>query len=666
MAEASLTQFDTSSTTARPLEYTYEPLNEDEFRLLTLLPNTSSAGPVRFQLTKHTVSSPPEFFAVSYAWEDQARSEVAVCEGAELFITPTVEDLLQSMLAKDEHGPFFIDAISIHQFDAEEKAAQVRILYLHFAHAAAVIVWLGNSSIAINQCIECLLIPFDDFPRGKGPHPNTGLYMHTPEIGSLAWSGLYELFEKGFWRRLWPLQELVLNTNVEICCGREHLFSLESLCWFAEYLVQTNGILVRQWATNMSPASGHALEFLRRIEGMQTEWREHSGLAASSLIEFCRSREVSLQIDRVFAVLGLLSTASRSGIPVDYATASIEDPRQQFLGLGLASFADDVCLTGLQQARIGGPSSMVPTWCPDVSQAVAYQPLHDIHEYQAGGESSQWRRQRIPSERVWDRPSVSGPHAWLACSRDRQRILMRGTVVGMVRECGLNHSYQRGTHLVHQEDDGLSESRAIAESERHWLKSWAKFCRQNPIQVDDQVNCDADEVSAYRRRAYLRCPVGNAPFVPKENSGTSLYTRQYDPPIARLSEGLAAALDILDTDPATNLAKLDSLPSSPGGAYLLSLRFFMANRTPLRAFGDIDDSKEWLGIGPGDMREGDYVVVFRYARVPFILRRRSGSGFECNARWHLIGEAYVEGLMEGELFEQADIDDETLPCFWIE
>ncbi|KAK3394951.1 hypothetical protein B0H63DRAFT_462440 [Podospora didyma] len=55
-------------------------------------------------------------------------------------------------------------------------------------------------------------------------------------------------------------------------------------------------------------------------------------------------------------------------------------------------------------------------------------------------------------------------------------------------------------------------------------------------------------------------------------------------------------------------------------------------------------SKGWLGIGPLDIKEGDAAAVVVGAQVPFLLRMAQ------ERRWRLVGEAYVEGLMNGESF----------------
>ena len=52
-----------------------------------------------------------------------------------------------------------------------------------------------------------------------------------------------------------------------------------------------------------------------------------------------------------------------------------------------------------------------------------------------------------------------------------------------------------------------------------------------------------------------------------------------------------------------------------------------------------------IGLGPAETREGDIVVVIFGGSVPFVLRPREGGGY------HLVGEAFVHGGMDGEMME---------------
>ena len=66
-------------------------------------------------------------------------------------------------------------------------------------------------------------------------------------------------------------------------------------------------------------------------------------------------------------------------------------------------------------------------------------------------------------------------------------------------------------------------------------------------------------------------------------------------------------------------------------------------------------SQGYCGLVPASVEEGDRVVLLKGGTMPFILRRNRemGSGSEDSAmmEWRLIGEAYIHGVMKGELFD---------------
>lgn len=53
----------------------------------------------------------------------------------------------------------------------------------------------------------------------------------------------------------------------------------------------------------------------------------------------------------------------------------------------------------------------------------------------------------------------------------------------------------------------------------------------------------------------------------------------------------------------------------------------------------------FLGLGPVEIKKGDHVVVFAGSRMPHIIRPVAKNYFE------LRGEAYVEGIMDGEAMQ---------------
>jgi len=57
--------------------------------------------------------------------------------------------------------------------------------------------------------------------------------------------------------------------------------------------------------------------------------------------------------------------------------------------------------------------------------------------------------------------------------------------------------------------------------------------------------------------------------------------------------------------------------------------------------------KGHLVLGPEYAKRGDFIALLKGAQVPFILRHQS------DGQYQLIGEAYVDGIMDGEAMENS-------------
>jgi hypothetical protein len=65
-----------------------------------------------------------------------------------------------------------------------------------------------------------------------------------------------------------------------------------------------------------------------------------------------------------------------------------------------------------------------------------------------------------------------------------------------------------------------------------------------------------------------------------------------------------------------------------------------------------------LGIGPSETEPGDIVFVLLGSDLPFIMRRES----DTPERMHLIGEAYLHGIMDGEVMEKNPVIETIELC----
>jgi hypothetical protein len=62
--------------------------------------------------------------------------------------------------------------------------------------------------------------------------------------------------------------------------------------------------------------------------------------------------------------------------------------------------------------------------------------------------------------------------------------------------------------------------------------------------------------------------------------------------------------------------------------------------------------KGGLGLGPSRTKRGNFVVIFHGGRTPFVIRK-SQSSCPDSQTYRIVGEAYVHGFMDGEVYNAA-------------
>jgi hypothetical protein len=133
----------------------------------------------------------------------------------------------------------WVDAVCINQGDDEEKRTQVQRMDVVYANAGAVVVWLGGyhgiSEKSLDECGEdageerpgCehqqrIRDVFDLVWRLSGWRLMYGFWFGRNKKDRItkARAGLRDIYNRGWWERLWVIQEVLLATGpVKIQCG---------------------------------------------------------------------------------------------------------------------------------------------------------------------------------------------------------------------------------------------------------------------------------------------------------------------------------------------------------------------------------------------------------------------------------------------------------------
>ena len=368
----------------------YERLSKDDIRLLTVVHHDGAAAILR--LETHPRDRAPDYDALSYAWGEDTSTSFTLCNGFQLSIRSNLFDALPLIhkARPAPRRPLWIDAICLNQEDAEEKADHVPLMGIIYERATRTLVWLGqaadDSDLAMDNLSELRTYMQtqnqDELEHYGITDPSAilqyhGLAAQTDPI----WSGVQALFERRWFYRLWTLQEIVLAQDPTIICGGK------CIDWTVlPSFVQAVNHLRLGWlcfglgdtqSTGAYKYEGNQL--VTQIHGMRTRLRPlRNAMFLPTLLSFSKSRGYTLPVDRIWAVMGLLSPFSQKIIReanlVDYGSEAYSET---YLGV-MKVHIEHLPVAAIQLLEHGlthAKNSRLPSWCPDWDRGQICTPI---------------------------------------------------------------------------------------------------------------------------------------------------------------------------------------------------------------------------------------------------------------------------------------------------
>ncbi|KAH6971448.1 heterokaryon incompatibility protein-domain-containing protein [Ilyonectria sp. MPI-CAGE-AT-0026] len=169
-------------------------------------------------------------------FEHQKRKDIFNFET--LQVTTNLELALRYLRQEKCVRTLWVDALCINQDNEEEKTVQIQHMGWLYANSSPVVVWLGGhhdpekeyicAKSSVQDNFDCehrrqIQAAFD-YIRNPGRWPFLfGLYLRrdADEHFRESRSGLCEMARRGWWERLWVIQEVALATGrVQLQCGR--------------------------------------------------------------------------------------------------------------------------------------------------------------------------------------------------------------------------------------------------------------------------------------------------------------------------------------------------------------------------------------------------------------------------------------------------------------
>ncbi|KAK4461220.1 heterokaryon incompatibility protein-domain-containing protein [Cladorrhinum samala] len=615
-----------------------------EIRLLSLQPSTESSpsSALSFTLLTTFLDSPCPYLALSYAWGTQSDRFPIDVDSHSFLVTPSLYSALSHITPELWSLPIWIDAVCINQADEVEKTAQITRMSEVYHNSVKVIVFLGPSDPATDFAVEQLArvgkLVYDagamclneadmsrwphfshlaDQPAERGKRlalrafledlmeAEAGDEQRPPGVPSDA---VLSLLQRPWFSRAWVIQELVMAPEADGGGGCVFAVGTRRISW--EHLWGGH-LFLSMWLAREAASIGDAdtdEEALRRYGRYLRRTGNADALYTSRAAQTIGIRKKYLQGDLNRCLKALLMNLYTGDSAEPLGCREPEDKIRALRSLAEHGvFLDDIMVPGASWQEIyvalarhfyrkgdldflslcrQRSSQSLPSWATDWS-------LHHRPPWLGykTGDAAQ----------LFDAGKGTAPRVREERSSDRV-LCLEGWLIDTIEEVGEewtagldeDFSWRSAGARIHDIYRFVSQSSRYPP-EQHDEARW------RIIVADKESNSMAQQVRATEensKECHRRLQYATMTFPPGQGSFGTWF--------------------------------------APYRNTLLSL---YGSRPFLGASG-------YVGLCPGTVKTGDAVFIPSGSHCPYVIRR---SGDILDETWVLLGEAYVYGIMDGEL-----------------
>jgi hypothetical protein len=655
--------------------------SRSEIRLIELLPRTMTS-PHQNELSPHcklfhvSLNENPQYVALSYTWGDPRDAQTITMGNTPVSVTRNLYSALHHLRHDSNTRAVWIDALCINQTDNEEKSWQVQLMGEIYQRADHVSVWLGPADATSDavmdflhsfgtKAMECGIdlgpelakerwrilasqppsfrdrsmrrviveTPYSLGNRLKFPLANMDeLYYSvngTDDGGQLfPVDGMNDLFTRSWWGRIWVLQEITLAKKAQFICGtkkvsrRRCTAALNAFCALRAVISEKgikNGIERTRY-----PKSFTERIFDHRPTVMLCS-RNKFGDTSFALLALLRMTcigdcesvgyrgfhhlEVTDPRDKIYGLLGLVADRELQelGLKPDYTQSC----REVYTNVAAALLRQGhLCMLSLCQ--FPRTQLELPSWVPDWST-----PMKTTLQYTGNDHMT-----LIPEYRA---------------SRDLPKELFVTNTMGKLTDLSL---FGLVYDKIFRVGTTWGDVRVQKDHPLVWGKRWLVTLMK---------------LSGLRKKSYKNlkdrvCAVARIASAGIGFSDTGTWERIGDERFHAAMMLLLIRVNGVD-DTMLLSSGLTELMSIEGLQPIINNEVLLEKRV-LRYLGEIDSQargrkpfvtdKGYLGLGPVHLQPGDSIAIFGGTAVPFVLRERE------DKKYQLIGEAYVDKIMDGE------------------
>ena len=617
-------------------KFEYDKLEGDRHIRLLILHRRKSTDSINCTLFEVSLDRAPTYEAISYTWSDSKEMLKIRVNGGQLEIPKNAHRILESRKSLWKPRLLWIDSVCINQRDVPEKTRQIKLMGDIYGKAFVVSVCLQPPENPNNEAagpLEPLLASHIlDELLWTDLWVSNGLSVwlqYAPQCRKPRWRAFQNLVRNRWFDRVWVIQEVALAKSVRILYGKveipwQHLIEVMSLCYkhtaIASLLETTTDPLKRQLAPTSLTNAQLMAYFRRQInEENVTDDKVIDGrspsLSFSSVLYASHHFAAKDPRDKVFGIQGFCTVDGGGGLISPNYEKTVADTYKDAADYILAKESPYRLLSYAGIGYFSEPSKIdgvLPSWCPDWSRRPRVLILsynNPETDYCAGGEED--TASKYPETKS-------------------SSLMVRGQLVDTIVLLG--EKFVRGDEDACGDwsvNDGVANLYKSAENSYRLLREFDYKGGPYPYTSPPQLLHDA----------YWRTLIGDR-------------TDTTRPAPAKLGK----EFDTWRRFMAEVVPRFLSNPNQPVPADILA-RYGappeFSSLVATRALGRklCITSRGYIGLVPPFAEVGDAVFLIRGAQVPFVLRIVEGplSSEGSRVLCHLVGEAYVHGLMYGDV-----------------
>ncbi|KAK3368357.1 heterokaryon incompatibility protein-domain-containing protein [Podospora didyma] len=624
--------------------YTQVPLEDatSEIRLLTVLAATNRNTTIECHLSAVRLTSPGDYEGLSYHWWGDADQTILV-NGLKVDIRRNLFNALKSLRLVNRPRVLWVDAICINQASDGpdgEKPKQLPLMRDIYQQSIRTVAWFGLEAVGdggthnLAGFIERLL-------RSKGK-----LEVERPEVGSanaayipkqeewtrhgipsakeIGYRTLVHLFTRSWTERAWVIQEVAVAREVLIQCG-PYTFPMQDV---AEAMLFT-------WTIAIDAARTVGTHFKSIWAECVKQKLRQRGTLLSLVIRHWLS-DATYPHDKIYALCGLSCDAGPDGLDIRFHyQESADEVYISFARSVLTTYRNLDIFSVLSTSKPALRSKGLPSWVPDwnrecfISGTVICRrpdpmpdpgPCRVVFTTAKGTVSSpRFSNARASLTHIYQQERPLPPLTTLASNG--RCLTLDGYILDDIAEMGQVRptNFSNDTIIRLLIDWRNKVAQCASRDNKHY-------------KITDQPTVEAfyHTMTMGNVRGFLQNPLEE--YHTFDDNLMALAEKWN---IIPKKKGLLQKLGLKKQKPS------DVVPSMIHKSSVFSASGMSVNRRLVRTRGD------YLGLVPMHSRASDKIALFRGGAMPMVIRERR------DGQWEMVGDAYVHGVMMGEVYEDS-------------